>query len=124
MRRHTAARKGEGGGWHYVSLSSRGGHPLGYCWEHDPHETETEARECYARYLRDHVTLDGTTLNWQGCAAPDDEQDRDCDRPTKKLAQVSGSWGHSAALCDKHLTLEIAYEVMGLLRPAGDAWMS
>lgn len=118
MRTHTAARKGTDGGWHYVSLSDRGGYPLGYCAEHEPHATEVEARECYARYQRDNVRLDGKLGDWTGCVVDG------CDKPTKNLADIRGDGYHSAALCDEHLTHEHAVKALHLDRPAGDAWVS
>lgn len=119
MRHLTAAQKGEGGGWHYVSLHrSRGGYPLGYCAEHEPHPTEEEARECYAQWQRDHVLLDGLWADWTGC------QVGECDAPTKKHARIVGDGFRSASLCDRHLDLDHAIGVLGLDSPAGDSWVS
>ena len=47
MQHHTAVEVdlGERGkGWHYATLSRRGGGPLGDCTNHPPHPTEAEAR--------------------------------------------------------------------------------
>lgn len=117
MRHHTAAQRGDEG-WHYVSLSRSGGYPLGYCGEHEPHETEQEARECYARYRRDRVRLDVRLGDWTGCKAPG------CDKPTKGGADIEGDGFALAPLCDEHLTHEHAVAALGLDRPAGDAWIS
>jgi len=116
MNHLTAAQKGDGGGWHYVSLNRRGGHPLGYCTEHAPHATEAEARECYGRYQRDNVTLDVTFGNWGGC----DE----CDAPTKTGAQIRYEGYNTARLCADHLTHEMAVKNLHVEGPAGDAWQS
>jgi hypothetical protein len=102
-------------GWHYVSASRRGGYPLGYCAEHSPHPTEVEARECYARWQRDHVRLDGR-CSWTSCSR--------CPNPANRYAYVEGDGYTSAALCDQHLTLEPAVQAMHLDGPAGDAWQS
>lgn len=118
MNTLTAAQHGENGGWHYVSLNRRGGHPLGYCRDHEPHATEVEARECYARYQRDHVRLDSKTENWCGCEV------EGCDAPTKQRARIEGDGYHSAALCSEHLTVEHAIKALGLDVPAGDSWQS
>lgn len=113
--RHISAYK-IGDGWHYASVNRRGGYPLGYCANHEPHPTELEARECYAQYQRDHVLLDGRSSNWGGCEVPG------CDAPTKKHAHIEGDGYLLATLCDEHLTIEHAIEVFGLNEPAGDAW--
>jgi hypothetical protein len=118
MRHHTAAQKGESGGWHYVSLSRHGGHALGYCAEHEPHVTEQDARECYAKYQRDRVRLDGQWADWTGCEVTG------CDAPTKAHARIEGDGFHTASLCAEHLTREHAIDVLGLNGPAGDAWVS
>lgn len=121
MRHQTARqleRDGQIMGWHYVSASSRGGYPLGYCAEHPPHETEQQARECYAKYQRDHVRLDRKTLNWCGC------EYQDCDKPTKTGADIMYDGYHLAMLCEEHLTKDCAIEALGLSEPAGDAWVS
>lgn len=116
MRHHTAARKSEDGGWHYVSLGRDGGYPLGYCADHEPHETEIQARECYSQYQRDNIRLDGKMADWSGCRA--------CDAPTKNVADIRYDGFRSEPLCDEHRTQERAVKVLGLDQPAGDAWRS
>jgi hypothetical protein len=116
MNHHTAAQKGEGGGWHYVSLNRRGGYPLGYCAEHAPHPTEAEARACYGLYLRANVTLDGQLSRWSDC----DE----CGAPTKTTANIRGDGYASAALCTEHLTHDLAVKHLHLEGSAGDSWES
>lgn len=117
MNHHTAAQHGENGGWHYVSLNRRtGGHPLGYCVEHEPHATEQEARECYAQYRRDNVLLDVKLGSWSDCAV--------CGGPTKSAATIRYDGFHLAPLCEEHLTFEHAIDALGLRGPAGDAWQS
>jgi len=117
MRHHTAARKGEDGGWHYVSMSRQGGYPLGYCAEHEPHATEIQARECYSQYQRDNIRrLDDNMADWSGC--------RVCDAPTKNVVDIRYEGFRSAPLCDEHRTQEHAIKVLGLDQPAGDAWVS
>lgn len=116
MRHHTAAQKGDGGGWHYVSLGSRGGYPIGYCSEHEPHATEAEARDCYGRYQRDNIRLDVQFVGWTDCDV--------CGAATKTGAGIRGNGYRQAALCSDHLTLEHAREALHLNQPAGDAWVS
>lgn len=103
------------GGWRYASLSRRGGGPIGYCAEHDPHPTEAEARECYAQYQRDNIRLD-STWSWSSCHV------KDCPNPANKGAQ-SGAY-NMALLCDEHHTMEHAIVALGLDTRAGDAWVS
>lgn len=117
MRHYTAAQKGDGPGWHYVSLGRTGGYPLGYCADHEPHPTEAEARECYARWQRDHVRL-GSKWSWTSCDMPD------CPKPANRGAKIEGDGYHLATLCDEHLTVENAVIAMGLDQPAGDSWIS
>jgi hypothetical protein len=121
MRHLTAARLGDDG-WHYVSLSRRGGYPLGYCSEHAPHPTEHEARECYNRWRRDQLRLDGKA-GWTNCQQRADGAR--CANPANQVAEVWGDGGYTCAvLCPEHLTASIACEVLGLNGPAGDAWQS
>lgn len=117
MNHLTAAQKGEGGGWHYVSLNRRtGGYPLGYCAEHEPHPTEQEARECYGQWMRDHIVLDGRLSGWSDC--------RVCKGPTKKYARVDGDGYRMATLCEAHLTQDDAVKQLHIEGAAGDAWES
>lgn len=103
-------------GWHYASLSRRGGHPLGYCAEHPPHATETEARECYARYQRDH----GIRLN-AGRAADEQCRCEVCQEWTQDYA-TAGKGIAMHFLCPQHMTREHVIQLAGLNKPAGDAW--
>lgn len=120
MNHHTAAQKGEGGGWHYVSLNHRtGGYPLGYCREHEPHDTEDEARRCYRLWQRAHVRLDVRLSSWADCHV------KGCKAPTKQGARIDDGDYHLAPLCPEHLTHEHALVALGLDDPiAGDAWQS
>lgn len=123
MRHHTAAQKGDGG-WHYVSMSRDGGHPLGYCAEHEPHATEAEARECYAQYRRDNVTLDGK-CGWTRCTYLPAGADRySCDNPANQFASIKGDGYAMAPLCEEHLTIDHAIDALHLIGAAGDAWQS
>lgn len=122
MRHLTAAQKGESGGWHYVSMSRDGGHPLGYCSEHEPHATETEARECYARYQRDNVVLDDGKWSWGDCEHQQDGAR--CPNPANRAARIRGDGWRVAFLCPEHMTMEHAIEALGLNGPAGDSWVS
>lgn len=106
-------RDGRPGGWHYAQVWDTGGHPIGYCDLHAPHQTEAEARECYGRWLRDNVRLDERFADRAGC--------RVCDAPTKAAARIGI---RSEPLCAEHLTAEHAYDVLGLRGPAGDSFGS
>lgn len=81
-----------------------------YCGSHD---TEEEARECFARYL-----LDGwrevSFSDWTGCqyrvvVGEDDfggTHREQCDKPTKQGLETRPPLGESFALCDEHRTFE------------------
>ena len=120
MRHLTAAQKGAGGGWHYVSMSRDGGHPLGYCCEHEPHATEEDARACYGQWLRDHVAEAGT-WSWGGCDVRGD--DGNCPNPSRNGWATPGQH-HLVILCDEHNDKEHAIAAMHLDSPAGDMWIS
>ena len=120
MQHHTAVEVdlGERGkGWHYATLSRRGGGPLGDCTNHPPHPTEAEARACYRRYQRSQIRLDTQLGGWSGCLAL--TGDSRCDQPTKQAAS-SGAYG-LAPLCGAHLSTEAAIEALGLSGDLADA---
>lgn len=107
----------DGTGWHYTTGNRRLGiRPLGYCRTHEPHPTEEEARECYARYLRDHMKMRAECTNWGNCTMPN------CRKPARNLAEA-GEW-LSARLCNSHFTHDNAIIALGLDHPAGDLWHS
>lgn len=118
MRHLTAASIGEG--FHYASLSRRGGYPLGDCATHAPHPTADEARRCYRTWERQHVLLDQEFRNWGDCDV------KECDKPTKIGARlVDGDGFHMARLCPDHFTTENAIIALGLDGDlAGDSWVS
>lgn len=119
MRHLTAATIGEG--FHYASLSSRGGHPLGNCANHPPHPTADDARRCYREWERSRVALEPQVFrNWGDCAVDG------CDQPTKSGARLNDYEGFNVArLCEAHLTLDHALVAMSLDGDlAGDAWVS
>lgn len=126
MRHHTAARRGEDGGWHYVSLNRRtGGYPLGYCREYEPHDTETEARECYAQFLRDTIKLNASRCGWTSCQAGRGAGETRCRQPAQDVAEWGNDGWGVAALCPEHMTVEGVLSAYPHLRePAGDAWVS
>jgi hypothetical protein len=65
-----------------------------YCGSHD---TEAEARACFARYLL-AGWREESYGNWIGCHV--------CDAPTKKGLATRPPLGNSYALCDEHRTFE------------------
>lgn len=114
----TAKLRADGAGWHYVA----GQIPLGYCADHGPHATEDEARECYARWQRDHVAIRKTS-QWHNCEHGK-HPDR-CPNPANNVAEVRGQYmSDMSMLCDEHATLEHAIIALGLDQPAGDCWVS
>lgn len=120
MRHHTAVyvELESGKGWHYASLSRRGGHPLGHCSEHPPHETERDARVCYRIWQRENVEPHGT-WSWGNCNVDG------CKNPANKGWHVRGDGYLMAILCADHDDAEHALNALGLLEAeAGDAWQS
>lgn len=113
MMHYRAAERTDGTGWHYVV----GGHPIGYCAEHAPHASEADARECYARWQRDHVQRDGL-WSWSTCRVPQ------CPNPSRHGWAIEGDPYSMAILCDEHDDREHAIEALGLNGPAGDRWES
>ena len=109
------------GKWHYTTANRRTGtHPIGYCRDHDPHDTEAEARECYGGYLRERVRLDEPhTWSWGTCDYGRREGGEGCKNPANNGAH-SGAW-HMALLCDEHFTVEHAIEALRLAGAAGDS---
>lgn len=119
MRHLTAAQRGEGGGWHYVSMNRRGGHPIGYCADHEPHATKDEARTCYRKWQRDHIKLDNGIWSWAGCDA------KGCDNPARQGVGIEGDGYALAILCPEHHDMEHAIAALGLSDDlAGEAWVS
>ena len=106
------------GKWHYTTANRRTGtHPIGYCVDHAPHDTEEQARECYAGYLRDNVRLDKPgTWSWGGCDYPG------CKNPANNGAH-SGAW-NMALLCADHHNRDDAVKALRLDGPACDSWHS
>lgn len=118
MRHLTAAQRGEGG-WHYVSASSEGGHPLGYCAEHEPHATEDEARACFRRWERDKIVRREDSYAWGTC--------RVCKGPTRDAAEVHkpGFGPVPTLMCRTHTEPSEVYAAVGLAGDlADDAWVS
>ena len=107
----------ETGQWVYASTSSRGGHPLGYCMDHEDtgHATEVGARECYSRWLRDNLVRAGSS-SWTDCNF------KGCRNPANRIWEVRSRWLYTAVLCESHDDRDSAILVIGLDRPAGNAW--
>lgn len=108
------------GGWKYAMRSRRGGVPIGYCADHDPHPTEEEARRCYRKYQRDHIKLGGR-CNWTSCEVLVDG--KRCPNPANHTAQF-GAWD-LAVLCEDHNTIDWAIKALRFDGDvAGDLWHS
>lgn len=118
MRLWTAKQRADGSGWHYAA----GQTPLGYCADHEPHATEAGARECYAQWQRDHVTIRKAS-RWHNCEH--DKRPGRCPRPANNVAEVSGQYmSDMAMLCDEHATPGHAITALHLDGLAGDCWVS
>lgn len=118
MMHYTAHQLSEGG-WHYASVSRRGGHALGYCAEHGPHATEAEARQCFRRWQRDHLKMDNGTWSWGNCHV------QGCDNPARQGVGIEGDGYALAILCEDHHDREHALTALGLDEDqAHDSWVS
>ena len=118
MRHLKPAQYGEGGPWHYASVSRRGGHPIGYCTVDCDHATPEEAHEHYRQYVLDHLRDVSIAEDTQHhCEASD------CKAWTQQgLQEPDGFAMH--LLCDEHRTRD-TYEAE--FYPAGqvrEAWVS
>lgn len=120
--RHLTAHQLPEGGWHYASTHRRGGYPLGYCRDHEPHPTEAEARECYSQWQRDHLVLDDGNWSWGNCEHR--EGQTRCKSPANKAARIEGDGYQMALLCPEHMTRGHAIAALGIDGPAGDSWES
>lgn len=97
MRHETAIQHGPDGPWHYVSASSKGGHPIGYCTEECQHKTAVEAFEHYRQYLLDTAHYDGRQEAMRRCEV--------CKTWTQGVVTYDHVW-HSHHLCSVHSNRE------------------
>lgn len=105
-------RQTKTGGWHYTSMNDGHIWPVGYCADHEPHQTEDDARRCYRDYeLNERLRLDGTLGDWNPC------EYTGCETLTNRDARIGG-W-HGWRLCDVHRTKECCAELYGEM--AGDS---
>ena len=111
---HLKARQVEGTGkWHFAISNSRTGtHAVGYCRDHEGHDTEAEAVECYRQYLLAERLRFGSVKNQQ-------HKCQKCDAWTQKFALIDNS--QSMFLCDDHATKEVISE---LYKGASEIWSS
>jgi hypothetical protein len=97
------------GGWHYTRRNDDRIHPIGYCADHAPHETEQEARVCYRNYeLTERLRFqddDPDADHLSRCNAPD------CKAYTSGSAQI-GAW-RFWRLCAEHRTRETVEALYG-----------
>lgn len=103
MRHLTVRRLGDTGPFHFVSLSSRGGHPTQGCTVTCDHATEDEAWEHHRQWLLDDLDMDGSdpdvALRCEVCATF-----------TTRRVRGQVAWGFTAALCDTHATRQVVEE--------------
>lgn len=49
--------------WHYTRMNDDSIYPIGYCTDHDGHDTQQEAEECYKQYQLDNsLRLEGGSM--------------------------------------------------------------
>mgnify|MGYP000164967663 CR=1 FL=1 len=119
MRHEAPLRYGDDGPWHYVSSSSRGAYPIGYCTTACDHASSDEAHEHYRQYVLDNLREVETDRDTMYRCEIDG-----CDVFTQKgLAEPDGY--ASRHLCDDHRA-RWAYETA--FYPAGgsirESWSS
>ena len=119
MRHLCAIRYGKDGPYHYVSLSRRGGHPIGYCTTACTHETPEEAHEHYRQWVLDNLRFVqfGQDVQYR-CAV------EGCDDWTKAGLQEPDGY-HAEHLCEEHRNRD-SYE-RSFYPPGGgvrEAWVS
>lgn len=122
---HLAPKQLADGRWRYAAANSRGGGPIGYCFDHrdEGHATADEARECFGRYVvdtamnmladRPDLIPDSKVDAAYRCEAPE------CDNWQSASLSVGGY--RTVTLCKEHRTRE---HVERVLLPIGDSWES
>ena len=81
--------------WHYTSENNGRIHPIGYCANHEGHETAEEAQACYKGYLLDNnLLLDG---KWEGQLS----KCQVCGEWTDGMASIPWNQWY-VTLCDTH----------------------
>jgi hypothetical protein len=76
--------------WHFTSRNGDRVWAIGYCAEHEPHETREEAVACYGRYLLDHMR------EWDAASA---EKCIECGEWTPHIVEVGCEIFH---ICKTH----------------------
>jgi hypothetical protein len=106
MNYYEARQLKDKSGWHFTCMNDGRIWPVGYCRDHEAHDTREEAEQCFARYLLDGQREE-TYGDWTGCVAPVDEAGTSCDTPTKAGLTTRQPLGHGYPLCDEHRTPEM-----------------
>lgn len=118
--RQVRLEDGSPGGWHYTCHNRRvGTYPEGYCTGHEPHETEQQARECYALWALDNARYD-VKLSSQMLRC----EIAGCDVWSQIMAGPPGysAFGRDVVLCDEHRNRAGLESVLGT--SAGDCFGS
>ena len=102
MNYYEARQRKDKSGWHYTCKNDGAVWPVGYCTDHEPHDTAEEAVQCFHTYLLDDIS-EVNYSDWMGCVV--------CDAPTKKGLQTRQPLGHDYPLCDEHRTEEKVREL-------------
>jgi hypothetical protein len=58
MNYYDARQTKDKAGWHYTCMNDGQIWPVGYCRDHEPHDTQDEARECFRAWLLDNAKYD------------------------------------------------------------------
>jgi hypothetical protein len=101
------------GKWHFVQHNKRSGsRAVGYCRDHEGHDTEAEAVECYRKYQLNERLRFGKMENQK-------HKCEKCGEWTQKFAIIGNL--SSFFLCEEHCNKET---VDGLFKGSSEIWSS
>jgi hypothetical protein len=100
----------DGSGWHYTCRNDGETWPVGYCRDHDGHETEVAARECYREWLLGNATFDGLVSETRRERCEVDG----CDEFTGRYVGTGFGVPTLHVLCDEHHNREGLASVLPL----------
>jgi len=96
--------------WHFTSRNGDKVWAVGYCSDHEGHDTRDEAVECYGRYLLDHMKA------WDAASA---ERCVECGEWTPHIVEVS--MAECYHICETH---DVRAVVEKHFKPPQEIWSS
>lgn len=100
MNYYQARERKDGGGWHFTCMNDGRIWPVGYCRDHEPHETKEAAEVCYLDYLLDHKLRFVEESPVDGYTSAPSWPCIECSSPTHKTARFRGEG--PMPVCDEH----------------------